>query len=330
LNFVRFEWVVIAAAEILGITEIFRFQFQSSYLQEFNYPRDTLSWPAGVSTNPAVWVGIFLIIILLINLLPVRQYGRLEYIFGCLKIILLVGLTMFNIIINAQQRFHSTRFWTYQSPWGFSTSNMTVSETITYTGSLGQFTGFWTAMTTTIFSLLGMEVILFTAAENSDLQRTESIKISTRKISLRIILLYALATFTVGLNVPYSDENLKNLTINGITGGQNSAFIIAMVRNQVTGLPHLLNGFFIFSACSTGANALYSASRTLHALASIPDAWPQFTPFEAFRSRLERTRLGVPMNAVFFSWLVGFLAFLSVNSGQTEVRQPHQDSPSVI
>jgi amino acid transporter len=229
-------------------------------------------------------------------------------------------LIMFNVIVNARHLYTTDRFWTYETPYGFSAQNMTISPAtdtdpgVTYTGTLGQFTAFFSAMCTTIFSILGWEVILFTAPENADLKRTETMKISSRKIALRVIVLYALATFTVGLNVPYTDENLVNLTIEGIGGGEGSAFIISAVRNHVLYLPHILNAFYIFSACSTGTNALYSASRTLHALASIPDAWPTWSPIEALRSRLERTIFGVPMAAVFVSWLVGFLAFLSTST----------------
>jgi amino acid transporter len=320
-----FDWIIIAAAEILAITEIFHFQFTPEYLRSVGYPYETLQWNAGLDTSPAIWVVIFLFIILALNMLPVLQYGRVEYVFGCAKIVCLVFLIMFNIVINAQQRFH-TRFWTYDDPWGFATTNMTLTAASdghparVLTGAGGRFAGFWTAINTTIFSMLGWEVILFTAAENSDLARTETVKLSSRKIALRVILLYALATFCVGLNVPYTDDNLKDLTINGVTGGQNSIFIIAMVRNHMPpGLPYFMNAFFIFSACSTGTNALYSASRTLHALASIPEAWPRWGPIESLRSRLERTTYGVPRTAVFVSWLFGFLAFMSVKVSEAEV-----------
>jgi yeast amino acid transporter len=322
--------VSIAAAEVLAITELFRFQFEPSYLKDVGYPESSLEWSSGVSTSPAVWVAIFLLILLFVNLLPVRQYGRIEYVVGCFKIMFLVGLIMFNVIINSRKRFHSERFWTYQSPWGFATQNMTVvansqgEPTVVATGTLGQFAATWTTMTTTIFSLMGWEVILFTAAENRDLRRAETIKLASRKIAIRVLVLYALAAFTVGLNVPYSDANLRNLTISGIKGGQNSVFVIAAIREHVTSLPRFFNGFFIFSACSTGCNALYSASRILHALASLRDAWPQWGPIESIRSRLERTRYGVPMNAVFVSWLVGFLAFLSTKPAQAEVCYPHK------
>jgi amino acid transporter len=195
---------------------------------------------------------------------------------------------------------------------------MTISDSKVITGSVGKFAATWTAMTTTLFSLMGWEIILFTAAENKDLKRNETIKLASRKIAIRVLMLYTLAAFTVGLNVPFNDSNLRDLTINGVSGGQNSIFIIAAVREHVQFLPHLMNAFYIFSSTSTAINDLYSASRMLHALASIREAWPEWGPFESIRGRLERTRLGVPMNAVFVSWLVGFLAFLSTKTSQAE------------
>lgn len=74
-----FSWVVTLAAEIMSITEVFHFHFKPDYLQKYKYPADRVEWSAGVNTNPAVWVGIFLIVALLVNLLPVRQYGKRPY-----------------------------------------------------------------------------------------------------------------------------------------------------------------------------------------------------------------------------------------------------------
>ena len=104
-------------AEILAITQIFKFEISPDYLKENNYPADTVSWPAGIHTSPGVWVGLALLGALLLNLLPVRQYGRLEYIFGSIKIAFLVALIMIMTVLNAMQRFHPTRFWTYEEPY---------------------------------------------------------------------------------------------------------------------------------------------------------------------------------------------------------------------
>src|SRR4051812_16170437 len=163
------------AAEILAITQVFNFRFKPEYLQDVGYPEPSLGWSAGQRASPAIWVGIFLVVVLLANLLPVRWYGRLEYMFGCLKITVLVGLILFNTIINARQKFHQSRFWTYQSPLGFSTKNFTVrgdgDDRIVIGGAAGRLAAFWTTTTTTLFSLMGWEIIYFTAAENRDLQK---------------------------------------------------------------------------------------------------------------------------------------------------------------
>ena len=149
-------------------------------------------------------------------------------------------------------------------------------------------------------------------------------KIATRKISLRIITLYTIATFTVGLNVPYTYPLIQDNQVISFGYGENSAFLISTVLNQLRHWPYFINDFIIFSATTAGANGLYNASRTLHALASIPDAWPDWGPIQAFRRRLERTSYGVPHAAVIFSWMFGLLGFLANNANSQVVYIPEQ------
>jgi yeast amino acid transporter len=87
--------------ELSVVAELFQFGFSKEYLQSFNYPQETLQWTFGLNTNPNVWVAILLVVIFLMNLLPIRVYGEIEYFFGCIKIVVMVGLIMFNLIINA-------------------------------------------------------------------------------------------------------------------------------------------------------------------------------------------------------------------------------------
>ena len=111
--------------------------------------------------------------------------------------------------------------------------------------------------------------------------------------------------------MPYDDPYLAQASWSSIRGGQNSLFILAAVRNHLRGWPHFFNGFFIFSATTSGINSLYNASRLLHALASIPEAWPLWA--HGWRRRLERTTSrGVPLATVIVSWLFGLLAFLTI------------------
>lgn len=310
--------MVIIAAEVLAVAQLFNFHFSEGYLTDVGYSSTSLGWTFGQEISPAVWVLIFLIVILAINCLPVIWYGRLEWIFGSIKMVFIVGLIMFNIVVSASQPVsHESHGWTYNQPYGFRSQNMTIHGHTTnervITGNSGHFLSMWTAMTTVIFSMIGFETVSIAAAECATLETTEAIKMGTRKICLRIILLYTLGTLVVGFNVPYTDQNLRNLAISAITPGQNSVFILAAVRNNIHGFPHLFNAVFIFSATTSGINSLYLSSRILHALASIPEVWPNNRIFQSIKFRLERTTMGVPHGAVFTSWLFGMLAFLAAN-----------------
>jgi amino acid transporter len=310
--------VVIIAAEVLAVAQLFNFQFGERYLKDVGYSSTSLGWIFGQEISPAVWVLIFLVVILAINCLPVLWYGRLEWVFGSIKMCFIVGLIIFNIVVSASQPVpHKSRGWTYDQPYGFRSQNMTIhgntANEIVITGNGGHFLAMWTAMTTIIFSMVGFETVSITAAECATLQASEAIKMSTRKICLRIILLYTLGTLVVGFNVPYADPNLRDLAISAITPGQNSVFILAAVRNNIHGIPHIFNAFFIFSATTSGINSLYLSSRILHALASIPEVWPNNRISQSIKFRLERTTMGVPHGAVFTSWLFGLLAFLAAN-----------------
>ncbi len=232
--------------------------------------------------------------------------------------VVIVGIIVLNVVLNAQHshKYGTSRFQFYESPYGFFSNSTTTdpgAKSYTFTGDTGRLVGIWSAMNTIFFSLQGFFTVSVTAAENKHIDRDESIKLATRKISLRVILLYVLVVFTVGLNVPYNDDNLRDTTISSIRRGQNSPIVIACIRNGVVGLPHFFNAFYIFSAFSTGVNGLYIASRLLHALASIRNVWPATGWGSRLKMRLEKTSSkGVPVNAVFVSWLFGLLGFLAV------------------
>jgi yeast amino acid transporter len=308
--------------EISAVAELFQFGFSKEYLQSFDYPQETLQWSFGLDTNTAVWVGIVLVLIFLINLCPVRVYGEIEYVFGCIKIVFMVGLIMFNVIINAinvHQGRQSSAFANYNSPNGFFADKVTVTSGTTqhvFTGGTAHLVGIWSSMTTIFFGYQSMYTVSVTAAEAKNVS-DETIKLATRKISLRVILLYTLLVFTVGLNVPASDPNLADTLIASIRSGQNSPFIIAMVHSHVTFLPHLTNAFFLFSAFSVSVNALFISSRLLHALANIRAVWPASGFGYIIKSRLEKTtRHGVPLPAICVTWLFGLFGFLGSSGSE--------------
>ena len=322
----RIAYSILVATEVSVFAQMFQFGFTKQYLEAFSYPRETLEWSFGLHTNPNVWVGIILIVVYLLNLLPIRAYGEVEYVFGCIKMVGIAGLILFNVILNGKMVNDGTLpspFSTYDSPHGFFSNNVTIAsghEEHEFSGGTAHLIGMWSSMTTIFFGYQGFYTVSVTAAENKDLDRDESIKLASRKICLRVILLYSLLAFTVGLNVPYTDANLLDTTITSIKRGQNSPFIIQMIHGKVTGLPHLVNAFFIFSAFSVAVNALYISSRLLHALANIRNVWPETGWGYAVKCRLEKTtQHGVPVAAISVSWLFGLLGFLGASPAPARI-----------
>ncbi|KAJ4094501.1 hypothetical protein NW760_012670 [Fusarium oxysporum] len=312
-----FSWIVLVAAELVAITHIFQFRYPQELLQAARYPDPTLEFYP--SASPAVYVLCFFLIMLTFNMLPVRWFGRLEYIFGTIKMLFIIALILFNVIIHIQQPVKRGAFWTYNEPYSFAARNMTLPNEDVVQGDAGRLLGVWEAMTTCLFGMIGFETIAITAAENKHLRTEETVKIGTRKISLRIITLYTLATFTVGLNVPYTYPTIVDNAVISFGFGQNSAFVASPVINRLRVWPYIVNDFIIFSATTAGANGLYNASRTLHALASIHEVWPNWGPVQALRRRLERTNYGVPHAAVVLSACFGLMGFLACNPDSQKI-----------
>ncbi|KAH0536832.1 hypothetical protein FGG08_006330 [Glutinoglossum americanum] len=288
-----FGYVCVFAAQITA----------SSSLMAFNYDK-VIVWSFGADISPVLWIFIFLIYMTGTNLLPVRYYGEYEYFCGCVKMVTITGLILLMVIIT------NGSYW--KGHWsGFfsrSFSRSAFGQTFVYEGDKGRLLGLWSGMTTAIFSYIGMDIVAATAAETKFQGNSESIKMATRKISLRILLLYFFAIVTVSFPVAYDDPHLL-VTNHGLKSGASSPFMIAIYNAGIPVLPHILNAFFIFSSSSAGINALYVASRTLHALAVSGRVWEG-----PVARRLRLTKFGVPMVAVLGSASFGLLAFMSTKA----------------
>lgn len=199
------------------LSQTFQFRYEPEYLKVHNYPNSTLEWNFGLQISPAVWAAFGLFLMLLINVFPVRVYGEVEYFFGVIKLVMMILMIMFNIIISGVNASNGIggRFWTYKGKYGFFIDQMEIGSHVFY-GNTARLLGIWSGMTTIFFSLQGMFSVSVTAAENRRLESEESIKIATRKIALRVITLYALLVFSVGLNVPSDEPEIIDPSTNAI------------------------------------------------------------------------------------------------------------------
>ncbi|KAI0538135.1 amino acid permease-domain-containing protein [Xylaria digitata] len=257
-----FSWVILISAKLVAITHIFQFEYPPELLAEANYPDPTLEF-----------------------------HPRVKYIFGLIKMLFIILMIVLNVAPQIRRPAGKEALWTYNDPYYFKSNNLTLPSGFVATGGPAQLGASVNSLNSCLFGLIGFETIAITAAENRDLRTEETVNIGTRKIALRIILLYSLATFTVGFNVPYAYSQIVENKIISFGYGQNCVFVISPL----------------------GANGIYNASRTLHALASIPEVWPELRPVQTVRRRLQRISYGVPHAAVLFSAAFGMLGFLAVN-----------------
>jgi amino acid transporter len=60
----RFAYVVLASEEIVAVSNLIAF--------EYNDGRTNLRWAVGNDVNPLVWIALFLVIVTVINMFPVK------------------------------------------------------------------------------------------------------------------------------------------------------------------------------------------------------------------------------------------------------------------
>ncbi|KAM0100307.1 hypothetical protein ACP6JE_005128 [Aspergillus fumigatus] len=198
-----------------------------------------------------------------------------------------------------------TKYW--NSPYSFFNSDYRVKDEYgnlhqTISGGTGRLVGVWTACVRAFFSYTGMDMVTVTAAESKALADSEAMKMASRKISLRIITLYALSILTASFLVPTDHPFING---EGQSSGARSIFIIAVVEAGLPALGQFFNAMFLFSAATCASDNLYVASRVLHTLALRDQTGPEF-----ITRRLRQCRAGVPMRAVLVSAAVMLVAYL--------------------
>ncbi|KAN0062599.1 hypothetical protein ACQY0O_005132 [Thecaphora frezii] len=247
--------------------------------------------------NPAIWISIFLTVVVAINLLGTRAYGEAEFWFASIKIITIVGLIILSICIDlgvGDQGRLGFRYWkegVFKQYHGIS-------------GSLGQFLGFFSVLINAAFSFIGTEIVAVAAAEAKNPRKT--VPSAIRKVWIRICLFYFVGTFMIGL---VCSSNAKELTTAGHTAAR-SPFVVAIKNAGIKGLPSVINVALITSALSAASSDLFTSSRALYGLAISGSAPRIFA---------RTTKGGLPYVAVAVSVAFSSLSYMSVQSGASKV-----------
>ncbi|KIK57558.1 hypothetical protein GYMLUDRAFT_46130 [Collybiopsis luxurians FD-317 M1] len=256
-------------------------------------------WVPSTEVNPAVWITILGILVVVVNLMFIRVYGELEFIFAILKILLIVGLIIMGLCIDLGgvpgQPVLGFHYWRDPGPF---------IQFLSIPGALGRFCGFWTTFANAANAYSGVESIAIAAAETRNPRR--NIPKAAKRIFLRVLLFYVLSIFVVTLLVPSNSGEL--LREQG--SAAQSPFVIAGSIAGIKVVPHIVNAVVLTSAWSAANSGMLIVTRTLYGLAHEQKA-PRFL--------LKTNRFGIPYYCVLIEGALLALGYMSISSGASTV-----------
>jgi L-asparagine transporter-like permease len=266
-----------------------------------------------------VWVVGVSVGLIAINAMRVGNFAEFEYWFAIIKVIAIVAFILVGLgLIFGLGPVAAIGFSNLTAHGGFFPNGLK---------------GVWLAMSLTLTSYMGVEIIGVTAGEASQPEKT--IPRAMRTVSLRLILFYVLS-ITVMLSMTPWDKMGS-----GITG---SPFVFAFATVGIPYAAKIMNLVVITAALSSTNTNLYLTSRTLFSLSRdgyVPDALGRlgrhgvpyaalavstagmvaaivlaiFAPGQAFL-----LLYGVAVAGMFFVWTVILLAHLAFRRSLGEAR----------
>ncbi|WFD29822.1 hypothetical protein MSPP1_000835 [Malassezia sp. CBS 17886] len=246
--------------------------------------------PGSLAVPEGVWIAIFLVIMIAINLFGVRGYGEFEFAASLIKVLGCIGFIIAAIVIDVggtpARHYFGAHTWHDPGPIN------------------NGFKGFCSVFTTAAFAFSGTELIGLAAAETSDPRR--QMPRACKQVIFRVLLFYILSLFLISLIVPSNTPALSGSS----NDPRASPFVIALKIGGINALPSIFNAVILISALSVGNASVYGSSRTLLALAEQGHA-PKIFGY------IDRT--GRPLPSLLVSLAFGLLGFLIYSSSQSTV-----------
>ncbi|OJA18538.1 hypothetical protein AZE42_04008 [Rhizopogon vesiculosus] len=250
-----------------------------------------------------VWMVIYIAAIFLINLMGIRVFGEFEFWFCSIKVVSLVGLILMGLIIdlggNPKHDRIGFRYW--NPPYGPLGDYLPQLNNI----RLSHFLGFWSTLTTALFSYIGTELIGVTVGEAQNPRKT--VPKAIRRMFFRILVFYVGGTFVISLLVP-SNSSALFVASKSPAGAAASPFVVAITIAGIRVLNHVINAVVLIFVLSASNSDLYIGSRTLYGLA---------VERKAPRIFAKVNRYGVPWPSLLLNTLVCFLTFLNATSSSS-------------
>lgn len=243
------------------------------------------------SINPDVWVLIFYLLVISINMFGVRAYGEAEFIFLSIKVTTVTMFIIVCIVIAAGGAPNGepvgSKYWRDPGPLA------------------NGFKGVASIFVSSAFAYAGTELVALTAAETHN-PRVDLPK-ATKQVFWRILLFYMVSLILICFLIPFNDDRLLGDSSVDVTA---SPFVIAIVSGGIPVLPSIMNAVILVSVISVGSSSVYATSRTLLALAEQGFA-PKICGYV--------DRKGRPLVAILITNIFGLLSFIAASGKQGEI-----------
>ncbi|KAH8665945.1 proline transporter [Tricladium varicosporioides] len=252
-------------------------------------------WPSDI--NIAVWITVFIVVIVGLNILPVQFYGETEFWFASLKVFMMIGLLILSFILfwgGGPNQHGILGFHNWKDPGA--------TNTWLRPGNTGRFIALVEVVVLSAFPFtFAPELLVVTGGEMKSPRR--NLPKAAKRYFARLVFFYIGSVLAIGIICPFNDARLTS----GGVGAKSSAFVVGIADAGIHGLGSVINAIIITSAWSSGNSFLYMSSRSLYSLAVAGNAPKIFT---------RCTKQGVPYMAVIAASLFSPLAYLNcANSG---------------
>ncbi|CAI6341554.1 unnamed protein product [Periconia digitata] len=244
--------------------------------------------------NIAVWITIMIVVIVGLNVLPVKFYGETEFWFAGTKVIMMTALLILSFILfwggGPDRDRLGFRYW----------KDPGAANTYLASGDTGRFLALLSTFVLSAFPFtFAPELLIATGGEMQSPRR--NLPIAARRYIYRLIFFYIGSVLAISVTCPSNDPALTS----GDKGAGASAFVVGIKNAGIPVLDSIINAGIILSAWSSGNSFLYLSSRSLYSLALSGNAPKIFKTC---------SKSGVPYWAVAASSLFCALAYLNVAS----------------
>ncbi|KAM0334986.1 hypothetical protein ACHAQA_000020 [Verticillium albo-atrum] len=244
----------------------------------------------------AVWITVFLVAIIIVNIFGSIGYAEEEFWASLLKLAAICIFMVIALVLvlgggpssGRYDEYYGARLW--YDPGAFRNG----------------FKGFCSVFVTAAFSFSGTELVGLAAAESEN--PVKSLPGAIKQVFWRITLFYILGLFFVGLLIPSDDPSL--LSDSAYSDVKASPFVLVGLYGGLKGFDHFMNFIILVSVLSIGVSGVYGGSRTLTALAQQGYAPKIFTYID---------RSGRPLPSVLAIILFGPLAFVNLSASGPDV-----------